>query len=164
MKVPTSHDLVGLRQRFAADARTGVPPHITVLFPFVPASQLDEAAMTALRRAVCSVRRFDFALTDTGWFGGEILWLAPGDASPFVRLTAAVHRAFPAYPPYGGLHDGSEPHATVGDTATHAELIGAEREVRAVLPLHGRADAVTLLVEGANGVWRESAEIPLGHE
>lgn len=25
--------------------------------------------------------------------------------------------AFPTYPPYGGLHDGSVPHATVGDSA-----------------------------------------------
>ncbi|MDN3311753.1 2'-5' RNA ligase family protein [Microbacterium oryzae] len=164
VKAPTSDKLVALRRQFAADARFGVPPHITVLFPFVPLPHLDEAAMTALRRAVCSVRRFNFALTDTDWFGRDVLWLAPGDASPFVRLTAAVHHAFPVYPPYGGLYDGSEPHATIGDTATHADLIDAEREVRTLLPLHGRATAVTLLVEDANGVWGESAEIPLGHE
>jgi 2'-5' RNA ligase len=161
VKAPASDKLVALRQQLARDARVGVPPHITVLFPFVPVAQLDESAMTLLHHALGTIPRFDFALTRTGWFGDNVLWLAPDDPSPFVELTAAVHRAFPDYPPYGGLHDGSVPHATVADSGPSELLTHAEREIRDTLPLRGRAAEVTLLTEGADGLWRESHRVPL---
>ncbi|MGM7696580.1 2'-5' RNA ligase family protein [Microbacterium sp. A84] len=96
-----------------------------------------------------------------GWFGQEALWLAPESPTPFIELTSAVTRAFPVYPPYGGLHDASVPHATVGDSAGYEELQDAERVVGAELPLSGTASAVVLLVEGPHGRWREASRFPL---
>lgn len=161
VKGPASHKLVELHNRYARDAQFGVPPHLTILFPFVPETQLDEDGLQLLGDAIGHLRSFEYTLVSTGWFGGQVLWLAPQDPTPFIRLTDAVWDVFPSYPPYGGVHDGLVPHMTVGDTADHARLLRAEREVAGVLPLSGVATAVTLIGEGADGVWRELKEIPL---
>ena len=161
MKVPAAEELVTLRQRLARDATYGVPPHITVLFPFVPAAHLSGPNLSVLRQAVGGIPGFDFLLTRTSWFGDHILWLAPADPSPFIGLTNAVVGAFPEYLPYGGAHDGSAPHATVGDSDDHAALLDAERELSPLLPISGVVDAVTLIVEGADGEWREHIDMPL---
>ncbi|MFG6503802.1 2'-5' RNA ligase family protein [Microbacterium sp. P05] len=161
IETPPSAQLSSLRRGLSADARAGVPPHVTILFPFVPASGLDASALSVVVRTIGRIPAFDFALTTTGWFGDQVLWLGPEDPAPFVELTGAVHRAFPGYPPYGGAHDGCVPHATVGDTGTLDQLKVAERQITRVLPLTGRASAVTLLVESAYGYWRSSRSIPL---
>ncbi|MGM7677495.1 2'-5' RNA ligase family protein [Microbacterium sp. A94] len=88
-------------------------------------------------------------------------WLAPESPAPFIELTAAVTHVFPAYPPYGGLHDAPVPHATVGDSAGYEELQEAERAIAAELPLSGTASAVVLLVEGSHGRWHEARRFPL---
>lgn len=161
IEAPVSATLTALRQEFAADTRFDVPPHLTVLFPFVPAEILDDVVTENLARTFCGMRQFDFSLTRTGWFGEEVLWLAPESPAPFSELTAAVARMFPAYPPCGGLHDGSVPHATVGDSAGYEELQQAERTIREELPLSGTASAVTLLVERSRGRWREERRFSL---
>ncbi|MGO2520913.1 MAG: 2'-5' RNA ligase family protein [Microbacterium sp.] len=154
VEAPASATLAALREKFAADARFDVPPHLTVLFPFVPAELIDNVVTERLARTFRGMREFDFSLTRTGWFGEEVLWLAPESPAPFIELTAAVTRAFPAYPPYGGVHDGSVPHATVGDSAGYEALQQAERTIREELPLRGTASAVALLIEDSRGHWR----------
>lgn len=161
IEAPVSATLAALRQKLAVDACFDVPPHLTVLFPFVPVEMLDEVVTEELARAFRGVHQFDFSLTHTGWFGQEVLWLAPESPVPFIELTAAVTRVFPAYPPYGGLHDASVPHATVGDSAGYEELQEAERAIAAELPLSGTASAVVLLVEGSHGRWHEERRFPL---
>lgn len=161
VKVPAIKKLVALRQRFASDATYGVPPHITVLFPFIPAARLSKQNLSVLRQAVGGIPKFDFSLTRTRWFGDHILWLAPANPSPFIGLTDAVVGAFPDYPPYGGAHDGSAPHATVGDSGDHVALLRAERELSPLLPISGVVAAVTLIVEDADGQWSEHIDIPL---
>ncbi len=49
---------------------------------------------------------FDCAFGRREWFGEDVPWLAPEPDEPFRDLTAAVWRAFPEQPPYGGAFDG----------------------------------------------------------
>ncbi|MBN8425696.1 2'-5' RNA ligase family protein [Microbacterium esteraromaticum] len=164
VKGAASHKLVELRNRYALDAQLGVPPHLTILFPFVPEAQLDDECLRLLDEALGRVSSFSYSLVTTGWFGDHVLWLAPQDPTPFIRLTDAVCAAFPSYPPYAGAHDGVVPHLTVGDSADHPQLRRAEREAARMLPLSGAVAAVTLIGEGADGTWRELMEIPLRNE
>lgn len=161
VEAPASATLAALRQKFAADARFDVPPHLTVLFPFMPAELLDDGVDNVLARTFRTVPQFDFSLTHTGWFGEEVLWLAPQSSAPFLDLTAAVVHAFPGYPPYGGQYDGSVPHATVGDSGSYEELKQAVQTIEEELPLSGTASAVVLLIEDSRGRWREERRFPL---
>jgi hypothetical protein len=92
------------------------------------------------------------------------LWLAPEPAQPFREFTAAVWRAFPEHPPYGGAHADSVPHLTVAECrrGTLAEMRAAERVVRQGLPLVARAERILLLAGTcASNSWRTVHEFPL---
>jgi hypothetical protein len=99
--VPEAEPVAGhLRARLDRPAGRGVPAHVTVLYPFVP--QITDAAVTQAAAAVASVAGFECRFAGIQWFGEDVLWLAPEPSAPFLALTAAVHAAFPHYPPFGG--------------------------------------------------------------
>jgi hypothetical protein len=136
----------------------GVPAHVTVLFPFVPAAELDDGVISTLAEAVATVPAFSFELRETARFDG-VLYLAPEPANSFLRLTEAVVARFPAYPPYEGAHDTVIPHLTVAQ-GEPSFLDEAEREVVTRLPLAARADEALLLTE-RDSRWSVRAELPL---
>jgi 2'-5' RNA ligase len=168
--VPAAEPVVGThRERLDRAAGWGVPAHVTVLYPFVPPQEVDRALAT-LAAGVRSVSAFDCAFATTGWFGRDVLWLAPDPAEPFRRLTRAVWSAFPQHPPYAGAHDGSTPHLTVAERALADErgpgaevLIRVEAEVLRRLPVHQHVDHVLLLAGSQQpGSWRVLHRLPLG--
>jgi hypothetical protein len=107
VEVPEAQPIVGrYRERFVANARLGVPAHITVLFPFMPPQAIGLAVIAELEHLFAAISRFRFQLTRTGWFGDEVLWLGPRDPAPFRALTRRVAEAFPNFPPYEGSSAG----------------------------------------------------------
>lgn len=140
----------------------GIPAHLTVLFPFVPVSELDDALLASLDAIFVRVRPFDFELTECRRFPA-VLYLAPEPAEPFVVMTEAVVAAYPGFPPYEGVFDSIVPHLTVAE-GLPAVLNRAESEVRPRLPIRAEAIEVQLLeeVETDPMRWRIRARIPLG--
>jgi hypothetical protein len=138
-------------------ASWGVPAHLSVVYPFVPAADVDEHVLTELAIAVGTVPAFDCVFPRTDWFGDEVLWLAPEPDAPFRDLTRALVEAFPAHQPYGGVHDDPVPHLTVGELrlGSTAELTAAECAVRAHLPIRARIERAVLLAGRPEpGAWR----------
>ncbi|HEX5997253.1 MAG TPA: 2'-5' RNA ligase family protein [Jiangellales bacterium] len=135
------------RDLLDANARLGVPAHITVLFPFLPSVQISPPVVAELRRILASTAAFDFRLTRTAWFGDEVLWLAPEDPEPFRNLTALVHTAFPDFPPYEGQFDEVLPHLTVAHGCDLEDMQAAEQAIKQHLPILGRAQVVTLMAQ-----------------
>jgi hypothetical protein len=102
----------------------------------MPPSEVDAQVVSTLAAAISTVHRFDATFESTGWFGTNVLWLAPTPAAVFAALTTAVANAFPGYPPFGGRHEVVMPHMTVGN-AVAAESDLQEVEVR-VLPIRAK--------------------------
>ena len=147
------------RERLDANALLGIPAHITVLAPFMPADMID---INRLGRIFADVTRFRFVLDRTDWFGEQVLWLAPRDPAPFRALTDRVYQAFPAFPPFEGRHDVVVPHLTIGHGHPLDELRDAESAVQPQLPIEARVDAVTLVTERtAGGRWAKTATFAL---
>lgn len=162
IEVPEAEPAVGpLRDLLDVNARLGVPAHVTILFPFAPAAQLDGALVERLEAVVATEHAFDYRFSRTAWFNTDVLWLAPDDPAPFRRLTERIFGAFPSHPPFGGAFAEVVPHLTVGHGAGLVELRAAERRVRPQLPITGRAHAVSLLVQDEVGRWNRKARIPL---
>ena len=162
--VPEAAALVdSWRERTCADRPSiGIPAHVTLLFPFVPAAELDEAVIAALAEVVTEGTPFEFSLARTARFP-DTLYLAPEPPEPFVRLTRAIHARFPDHPPYEGAFETIVPHLTVahGD----AELMDeAERDVAPGLPIAAHVDDVVLLeeIEGEWGRWDVRSRLALG--
>ncbi len=154
------------RRHLDGAAAWGVPPHVTVLFPFVePALAYRPETLDAIREAVRVVPAFECSFAETSWFDQDVLWLALDPAQPFRDLTTGILEALPDYPPYAGAHDGSAPHLTVGERrlADLSALTEAEQEVSVHLPpCFARIDTV-LFIEGASAPqsWRVVQEFPL---
>ena len=163
VEVPEAEPAVArLREHLDASALLGIPAHITVLFPFMPPGSIDPAVLTELARLFAAVSRFGFRLDRTDWFGDEVLWLGPDDPGPFRALTEAVHRAYPAYPPFEGQFSDVIPHLTVGHGHPVTDLRAAQESVRAHLPIDGFATGVTLVTQAcAGGRWTRAATFAL---
>jgi 2'-5' RNA ligase len=146
-------DGLGIEPRTA----TGLPPHITVLYPFVPARRAGPELERALRETFEGFAPFDVALTAIGRFPG-VLYLAPEPPGPLVALTEACTRRWPEHPPYEGAHDAVVPHLTL---AEGPEPAGFADAVEQRLPLHTRVEELWLMAPGDGGGWRRCASVPL---
>lgn len=146
-----------------ANARLGVPAHVTILFPFVPPRLIELADLERLRELFAGLEAFDYVFGRTAWFDQNVLWLAPEDPEPFRELTVRVHRTFPAYPPFEGEFEEVVPHLTVGYGMDLTHLLAAERAVTEHLPIAGRATEVVLLTQSDGArAWTRTAVFPLG--
>jgi 2'-5' RNA ligase len=142
----------------------GIPPHLTILFPFVPATAIGEDTLAKLRRLYAPVRPFEYELASVESFP-DAAWLAPVPVEPFDELVATARQAFPAFPPYGNPEHVVVPHCTIG-TDDDPQRVGAmARELRERLgprlPIRCRADEVVLVGEQANGMWVRHEAFPL---
>ena len=139
----------------------GVPAHVTILFPFVPAAELDDV-LDDLRALFARLPSFAFELRECRHFPG-VLYLAPDPPDPFVALTEAVAAAYPAYPPYEGVFAEIVPHLTAAE-GEHSVLARAEGEIRPLLPIPAEAREVVLLeeVDPELARWRTHSRLPLG--
>ena len=164
VEVPAAEPVIGRhRSELDANAGLGIPPHITILTPFVPASGLGAQDRARLASLFASFEPFDFRLDHTDWFGTTVLWLGPRDPAPFRHLTEAVFAAFPQFPPFAGQFDEVVPHLTVGLESPIEAMRRAEREIKPNLPVIGRVAGVTLMSEvSPQGRWEAVAYFPLG--
>ena len=143
-------------------AGRGVPAHVTVVTPFLPPAEINDAAVEALAAVIATVPAFEVDLARTAWFGREVLWLDPEPSGPFRALTEQVWRRFPQCPPYEGAHADLIPHLTIGFDAPRPDLQRAERIVTAALPIHTRVTHARLICGSLEpNSWRTVTEFPL---
>ncbi|MFD7655810.1 poly(A) polymerase [Actinosynnema sp. NPDC059797] len=126
------------------------PPHVTVLFGFVPESDFDRA-VPLLARAVAEVPAFPVRVAGVREFRPGAVWLDPAaaGAGPWAALHDAVRRRFPACAP----REGFTPHLTVGRSRPAAERIGAWSD---------RVDRLVVLSRRGDGPMLPRAEVVLG--
>jgi 2'-5' RNA ligase len=150
-----------LRRAHDPSARDGVPAHVTILYPFLPARRLDAGVRAALEAIAAEVDPFDVTFASAATWPATV-YLVPEPAEPFRRLTERVVEAFPGSLPYGGAHDEIVPHLTIADragTTLDAIVVTAER----ALPFRARASAVDVLAtEPGASHWARRWQIPLG--
>ncbi|MDX6658196.1 MAG: hypothetical protein QOH62_2989 [Solirubrobacteraceae bacterium] len=134
-----------------------LPPHVTVLHPFVGARRIDGSLVRALEEVLREFPAFDFTLTRLDRFPG-VLYAAPEPAEPFIAITEACARRWPEHPPYGGAFESIVPHLTIAET----DVPESETPSYAArLPVVARAREVVLLAPGRGGTWSKRAAIPL---
>jgi 2'-5' RNA ligase len=152
------------RRRYLRESvRRGIPPHLTILFPFLPAQEIDAQVLAQLGRLYAPVQPFAYELASVESFP-DAAWLAPVPAEPFHELVGIARRAFPAFPPYGNPEHVVVPHCTIGTDADPAGVEVMVRELRERLaprlPIRCRADEVVLVGEQANGSWVRHGAFP----
>jgi 2'-5' RNA ligase len=157
--------LEAIRRDHVDNARLGVPAHVTLLFPFVPATSLDQGTIDRAGAVIAASEVFDVEFADVTSFDPiptkeGVVWLAPEPAMPFIALTEALAEAFPGYLPYGGIHETVIPHLTLANV--DIDLPALISVAQAELPFQRRVDAAAVLVEDDAGRWRIAERLPLG--
>jgi 2'-5' RNA ligase len=159
-RIPLPAALARVRDRWDPGAALGVPPHVTVLYPFLTGSSLVRDVRRTLAGIVGEHDPFDVRFSRIGRFPTTV-FLAPDPPSPFRNLTHAVTTAFPGYPPYGGAFDDVVPHLTICESAdAPLELIAAQARKR--LPFSHRVSILDVLVESDDGRWHSHWRLRLG--
>lgn len=147
-------EAVGVRPGSTA----ALPPHVTVLYPFRRSRAIADGDHAALAEIAAATPAFAFALERVERFPGDVLYLAPEPAAPFIALTEAVAARWPDHQPFAGAHDDIVPHVTL---AVGPEPAGLADRAQATLPIASRADALWLVDVGEHG-WKRRATFPLG--
>ena len=142
----------GVLHESARDA--GMPPHITLLFPFLTTRTIDSDVESTLASLLQEVPSFDFALSEIGRFPG-VVYLAPSPAAPFIAMTQRLVERWPENQPYEGAYEEIVPHLTVAHGARIPSGLAEG------LPLTARAEEVWLMSRVA-GRWVRRRAFPLG--
>jgi 2'-5' RNA ligase len=166
--VPAAEDLVArVRTEFGPAAAVCLPPHVSVLYPWLAAPSVEDADLADLAAICAAEPSFDLSFTGFGTFPG-VLWLAPEPAEPFVRLTAAMARRWPQAPPYRGRHPEITPHLSVMDLDAAGVDAGDEVALKDVverltpwLPVVHRAEEASF-VRYEGDACTTIARLPLG--
>ena len=150
------------RRALTSDGVDGMPPHVTLLYPFVDDADLTAAEVGRLRGVLAAFAPFDVTLARFVRFDAQppVLYLEPEPVQRFLGMIAALADAFPAFPPYGGVHETLIPHLTLAYSDDAAALDAVEADVRRHVPLRARVSEVAVMEHRADG-WQPGEHIAL---
>lgn len=161
VEVPEAEPVVGeWRARHDPSAAVGMPAHVTVLYPWLPADAVDDATTADLEGVLAAVPSFEVVFRELARFP-RTLYLAPSPPDAFVALTSAVVARWPECPPYDGRYDEVVPHLTVADAVDVDALAHVVAGVAPRLPVRTRVAAVSLFARAADGQWQRVSVHPL---
>jgi len=166
LRVPEAEPVVGAwRQEGDPSAAAGLPAHVTLLAPFLPADQVDEGVVAELEWFFAGVDAFSLRFSAVGCFERDgVVFLEP-DGSGLDELSDALARRWPEAPPYRGRHAHPHAHLTVVHTDDGALRARASAGVEPALPLTAVVATAALWTCDTTGAWSERAVFPLGpHE
>jgi len=150
IRVRLPADLERFRVAHVPNAALGVPAHVTLIYPFLPADLLDAWVRRRVARALASHPPFRFRLPSVRrWPNSHYLAVEP--VLPFEAIVRSLVDAFPEYPPYAGDFE-YVPHVTIaeGDDRSVARLardlpmpVGEQEVAR-----------IVLIAQDRDGRWR----------
>jgi hypothetical protein len=142
---------------------SGMPAHVTLLYPFVDAQGLVVDHAREAQRALSIVHPFDCSFSSIGRFDDPpvAIYLEPDPAGQFTAMIVALMSAFPEFPPYGGAIDEVVPHLTLVETADRAVWRAAEAWVTPELPIGTPVQRFSIYKQTTAG-WNEAFTLPLG--
>jgi 2'-5' RNA ligase len=151
------------RRALTADGAQSMPTHVTLIYPFVPRTQLRDHLIAALREVLATFSPFDVRFEAFARFDADppVLYLQPDPAQPFLELIAAIAARFPDHPPFAGIHDPIIPHLTVAQTRDASAMRAAEESVARHLPLTAAAHSVHIMEHRPADGWRTHTAIAL---
>ena len=114
IRVALPPGLDAIRRRCVADARTGLPAHVTMLYPFAEPGSIDDAVLDLVAEIVAGHAPWTLRLVERRRWPG-IVYAAIEPEAPAIALQADLAAAFPSLPIYGGAIEVFVPHVTIAE-------------------------------------------------
>ncbi len=137
-----------------------LPPHVSLLFPFLPPCRITDRVLSELAELIARARPFTYDLDRVGWFGSSVTYLVPAPAAPFLRLIGVLSHHFDV-PPYAAAYPEVIPHVTIGELGRPHRMKRAATRLSRRLPQTCHATEAWLVTETTPGRWPISARFPL---
>ena len=151
--------LEALRRRSIADATGGVPPHVTLLYPFAEESQVDAAVLATIAAVVARHPAMRLTLGEGRRFP-DTLYVSVEPDARLRALQGELAAAFPTLPLYGGAYE-FVPHVSIVEGQAAAGPHAFDDPAWGGLPVEQDVDAVDLIT-GRDGRWATRHRFPLG--
>jgi 2'-5' RNA ligase len=149
-----------LRQRCVRDAVLGVPPHVTLLYPFAEPAALTTNIREAVESIAARYDSFSFRLSGPRRWPDTVY----ATVEPEERLLA-IHRdlavAFPDFPIYGRPGFQLIPHVTIAESQYVDDPSVLEDPSWTSIPVERVVAALEVIAEGADHRWRTIWTAPL---
>lgn len=144
------------RLKHDPSAQHGFPPHVSVIWPFIPPELITEETLQGLESFVGRFPKLDLVFHSTG-HSPTGLYLRPEPREPLVQMILAAMKRYPDYPPYRVANYQPNPHVTIAHEKDPQKLKAIteafEREIEGFYPIRARVDKVWLLEEHGSG-WK----------
>ena len=151
--------LEALRLRSIADAAAGVPPHVTLLYPFAEEAQVDDRVMGLVTAIAARHPVLRLTLGEGRRFPDTLYASVEPDA-PLRALHDELADAFPTLPLYGGAFD-FVPHVSIAEGPAVADPGALDDPAWTALPVEQLVDAIALIT-GRDGRWATPRRFPHG--
>ena len=165
--LPDLNDLIGQWWHTTDAAADGMPPHITLLWPWKSRADISDEDFAMIANVARQTQPLHLRLTSLQTFPG-VLWLRPEPTEALLVLMRRLWSMFPSHPPFGGsLPNEPIPHITVAKVPDGA-LDGLTAEVHSRigsrLPIQLAVDDIAVSIEGAapDGRWAPVRRFALG--
>ncbi|WP_216216549.1 2'-5' RNA ligase family protein [Amycolatopsis aidingensis] len=143
--VPAADPLLdSVRQRHPGIVRD-VPAHLSVLYPFLTAEELDAEAVGTLESICAAHPPAEIGFTSCAREPGFV-YLPPEPPAAVRELSTAVRRHWPGLLPYDGAFGDPPPHLTVAMGIDEPVAGEIEGQVGRHLPVHTRLEEAWLVV------------------
>jgi len=150
-----------IRQRYDPAAALGVPPHVTIMYPFLSPAEITGEVRRQLRGLAGRQPRFTYSLPRLLEWPDGVRVLAAEPALPFRALTSAVHERWGLDPYEGGVPlEEIVPHVTVGRGLPSTAARGLVDVLASEKVMDRDAAALTVLIR--RGTWAAEAEFAFG--
>lgn len=163
--VPEAEPLVHeWRAKGDPSAAHGVPAHVTLLYPFLPAERVDAGVLAELEWFFKGVDSFPVGFDRVGRFEQHGVVFLQSGSDALGQLTRALARRWPECPPYSGEIPVDEvvPHLTIVQTDDRALRQSAANAVSPGLPVRFLAERAALWSCDDAGEWSETATFRFG--
>jgi hypothetical protein len=137
----------------------GVPPHVSVVYPFLPDHRLNSGVLKELATVFAEQGAFQTTFERSERFPG-VYYLAPEPAGDFLALTSAVVNRWPEAQPYGGAFEEVIPHLTVAHTDDEVLHRRIDQSILPLLPVSAMVSDVRLIACTGDG-WVLRGTFPL---
>jgi 2'-5' RNA ligase len=140
--IPEAEEAVGRwRERYDWSARVGVPPHITVLGPFLPPRRITDSVIERLTSICSDLPRVALKLEGPALLESTVC-LTPNPREPFELMTRLLEHEWRGLDRGGSQDEKRLHHLTVARNPEEVRELSLELE--ASLPIEAQADELRL--------------------